>query len=245
MKKKYIIILIIVTLILSILVPIIINECYKPNTGYMTLWGANDVLSYFGNIIGAFGTVFIGVIALAQSAQANKISIRLLQLEEKKNTPFLFIDIDKSYIETFQNRQIDISIYLNNSSDNVINILGVSDLKMSPFLLVNSAFDVPFSKGQAKHYSILPSQSRRMNFFIEASTKEEPINNFDDLYNEKALLHMTCEFTATLGYVNSSDVFEQTYVFYLMIPKVITPQMQARFEEIESSIIKTETLDKK
>lgn len=38
-------------------VPIIINECYKSNSGYFTLWGAADVLSYYGTILGAAVTV--------------------------------------------------------------------------------------------------------------------------------------------------------------------------------------------
>ena len=33
-------------------VPIIINECYKTNSGYMTMWGAADMLSYYGTILG-------------------------------------------------------------------------------------------------------------------------------------------------------------------------------------------------
>ena len=33
-------------------IPIIINECYKANSGYMTMWSAADVLSYYGTILG-------------------------------------------------------------------------------------------------------------------------------------------------------------------------------------------------
>lgn len=238
MKKKHIIGLVVVTILLSITVPIIINECYKPNTGYITLWGAPDVLAYFGEILGALGSIFIGIIALAQSEQANKISDRLLQLEEKKNTPFLFIDINNSKVETFKNREIDISIYLKNTTDNVVNILGVNDLKMAPFLLEKNAFCVPFSTGWTKHYSVLPNQSRQMNFYIEAAKNEEPLNNFEDYFIKDKFLQMTCELTLRLGYVNSNDVFEQTYEFYLMIPKNIDAQTPARFESIESSIIK-------
>ena len=50
MKKHHIIVLIITTVVLSVIVPVIINECYKPNVGYITLWGAQDVLAYFGEI---------------------------------------------------------------------------------------------------------------------------------------------------------------------------------------------------
>lgn len=242
MKKHHIIVLIITTVVLSVVVPVVINECYKSNVGYITLWGAQDVLAYFGEILGALGSIFIGVIALAQSEQANKTSDRLLQLEEKKNTPYLFIDIAKSSVETFNNHEIDISIYLKNTTDNVISILGVNDLKMDPFLLEKSAFYVPFSTGWTKHYSVLPNQSRQMNFFIETSKKEEPLNNFDKHYIKYAFLQMTCELTLRLGYVNSNDEFEQTYEFFLMIPKHIDKHTVAHFESVESSIVKIDTI---
>lgn len=46
-------------------VPIIINECYKANSGYMTIWGAEDVLSYYGTILGALVTVATIVVTIS------------------------------------------------------------------------------------------------------------------------------------------------------------------------------------
>ncbi len=34
-------------------IPILINEAYKYNSGYITMWTASDVLSYYGTILGA------------------------------------------------------------------------------------------------------------------------------------------------------------------------------------------------
>ena len=34
-----------IALLLIVGVPIIINECYKTNSGYMTMWGAADALA--------------------------------------------------------------------------------------------------------------------------------------------------------------------------------------------------------
>ena len=34
-------------------IPVIINESYKANSGYMTMWGAADALAYYGTILGA------------------------------------------------------------------------------------------------------------------------------------------------------------------------------------------------
>lgn len=55
MKKSWIKWLIIGLLAVTVFVvgvPIIINECYKTNSGYMTMWSAADVLSYYGTILG-------------------------------------------------------------------------------------------------------------------------------------------------------------------------------------------------
>lgn len=40
-------------------IPLIINECYKPNKGYLTVWGGEDVLSYYGTLLGAVATVWV------------------------------------------------------------------------------------------------------------------------------------------------------------------------------------------
>lgn len=45
--------IIIIFSILFVGVPLVINECYKADTGYITKWGAADVLSYYGVILGS------------------------------------------------------------------------------------------------------------------------------------------------------------------------------------------------
>lgn len=55
-KWRYLLIIICVTFFI-IGVPIIINELYKTNKGYITLWGASELLSYYGTILGAIATI--------------------------------------------------------------------------------------------------------------------------------------------------------------------------------------------
>ena len=65
MKKSYItwfIIGLCAIIVFVVGVPIIINESYKANSGYVTLWTAADVLSYYGAIIASLGAA-IGVFA--------------------------------------------------------------------------------------------------------------------------------------------------------------------------------------
>ena len=63
MKKRKIIKISIGTLLvlfLTVVVPVIINECYKLGFGYSTIWSGSDVLNYYGSILGSV----IAVIAL-------------------------------------------------------------------------------------------------------------------------------------------------------------------------------------
>lgn len=48
MKKswiKWVVLGLLAVIIFIVGVPIIINECYKANSGYITMWGVADVLS--------------------------------------------------------------------------------------------------------------------------------------------------------------------------------------------------------
>lgn len=45
--------------LLVVVGPIIINECYKPNKGYLTVWGGAEVLSYYGTLLGAVATIWV------------------------------------------------------------------------------------------------------------------------------------------------------------------------------------------
>ena len=57
-KRAWKVILLIVALaVLIIGGPFAINEAYKAGNGYVTMWGAEDVLSYYGAILGATATI--------------------------------------------------------------------------------------------------------------------------------------------------------------------------------------------
>lgn len=58
-SKKKIVFLAFVIVICGI-IPIGINESYQNGEGYMTLWGAKDMLQFYGSVLGAIATV-IGV----------------------------------------------------------------------------------------------------------------------------------------------------------------------------------------
>lgn len=72
-KKKIITIIVGIAVIFGI--PIIINECYKADSGYITMWTAADMLSYCGTIIAACGAA-VGIF----------VSIKFSQEQYKEDT---------------------------------------------------------------------------------------------------------------------------------------------------------------
>lgn len=67
-------------------IPVIINESYKANSGYMTMWGAADALAYYGTILGALVAVATVVVFRVNEKE---IAERILEVEkqEQKSLP--------------------------------------------------------------------------------------------------------------------------------------------------------------
>ena len=65
-----------------LIIPIIINELYKKNEGYITIWGAADVLSFYGSFLSFAGTVILGLVAVWQNNKASELNIKLQRLQQ-------------------------------------------------------------------------------------------------------------------------------------------------------------------
>lgn len=96
MKKKWIWIAIVIVLIAIIAVPIIINESYKTGQGYVTVWNGSDMLSYYGAVLGAVGTIVLGLVAYRQNINLHRSQTRL---EDKKMAIETFALFDFSNFE--------------------------------------------------------------------------------------------------------------------------------------------------
>ena len=104
----WVITIIVIALIVSI--PIIINESYKTNKGYITLWGAEDVLSYAATIMSVIGSLILGIVAIRLNKNANEISKMAFKQSED-----LFNIQKTEYMPVL----------------NVQNLLGISKFKMT------------------------------------------------------------------------------------------------------------------
>lgn len=49
-----------------------INESYKNGQGYITMWNAADVLSYYGNILGSAATIIALIVTIRFTSKTNK-----------------------------------------------------------------------------------------------------------------------------------------------------------------------------
>ena len=69
---------------LIVVIPIVINECYKADTAYyITMWDAADVLSYYGTVLGAVAAV-TALVATIAYYRKQIIYEKTLQKEQDK-----------------------------------------------------------------------------------------------------------------------------------------------------------------
>lgn len=92
-KVKYILWIVLASLFFIVGVPITINEAYKIGTGYLTLWNAADVFSYYGTILGAGATIIALVITISfTQKQIHRDSYLKSEHEKWSRTESAFAD---------------------------------------------------------------------------------------------------------------------------------------------------------
>jgi len=86
----------IILFIASLVIPFVINGLYKCgltcDDPYITMWRAEDVLSFFGDYLSFFGTIILGAVAVFQTEKANEktddantIATNALEQAERSN----------------------------------------------------------------------------------------------------------------------------------------------------------------
>ena len=78
-------------LLFTLFIPIIINQLYIFDKGYLTIWGAESTLSFYGSFLSFLGTVILSALAVWQNKQANNISKQLMDLEKDRFRPYIKI----------------------------------------------------------------------------------------------------------------------------------------------------------
>lgn len=89
-------------LITVLAVPVIINELYKLDFGYRTLWNAADVLAFYGSFLSFIGALSLGVVALLQNKKLSEANRNLTKLQLEEYTPYVIVEKaveDNNHIE--------------------------------------------------------------------------------------------------------------------------------------------------
>lgn len=101
-KILYICLTVLGAISLVVSIPYLINESYKQNIGYMTVWEGKDLLAFYGSVLSFVGTISLGALALWQNLQLKNKDVK----EKRKdiaieNCPvFMFEDrIDYYYYD--------------------------------------------------------------------------------------------------------------------------------------------------
>ena len=211
MKKYHIpIIIISITLILvSIISPIIINELYKTNKGYLVLWEAKDMLTYVSAIISVFATICISWITVIQNIKANEISNRLLNLEELNAVPSFSIINDKTNFFEFSKHIIHFKVCLKNIGNGIIDIKEVSNFSFHIFQS-DKYETLKFIKNGLDYPTILPNQEKQLDFSI--TYHNDNLNTLYDIkFIEKSKLKINWNgsFEIILSYQNSEIKYKE------------------------------------
>ena len=75
-------------------IPVIINECYKTNSGYITVWSGADVLGYYGTILGSIIAVTTLVVTIVfTKKQLQRESFLKTESEKWNNLKVVFLGI--------------------------------------------------------------------------------------------------------------------------------------------------------
>ena len=195
--------------LIVVLAPIIINELYKLNKGYLTLWGASEMLSYIATIISAVATVYVSWIAITQNKKANEINDRLLKLEEVNSVPSLSIIEGKTSFVEYSDKTVHFKVYLKNISNGIIDIQSVSDLNIhiiasditDTLNFINQGLDFP---------TLLPGQEKQLDFSLDKRDDKFRLCESELIRKSKCKLHFSETFVIELGYKDASTVYKET-----------------------------------
>ena len=98
-------------------IPLIINNCYIKNKGYITVWGGTDILQFYGSILSFLGTVLLGILALWQNHILAKQNDNYQKNLELKDIPVLEIQFN-GFSGLLSNPSVKVTNLTNNIATN-------------------------------------------------------------------------------------------------------------------------------
>lgn len=214
---------------------IILGSYYIGDQGFIlinTSLTVGDALSFYGTLLSFIGTIALGILALYQNIQANKINHRLLLLEEKEKISFL-IPVGELIIEFYEEPDSDyrfnhtfmanLVFTLKNYFDNIVHTFQITPrfltLQSNDYFYHWEKVGFMFSISPKKIY--YPS-SEEFDAYFSLSVPNDPKFNPTNLDSFDACLQYN--FTSTSIY---NDVYEGSCIIHANVHR--NPNNQLRY----------------
>lgn len=86
---------VIAALVISVIVPFVINEIYKAGGGYITLWEAKDVFAFYGSYLSFLGSLSLGAVAVFQNKRANDLTTQMQKIEQARFVSMVDLEVSQ------------------------------------------------------------------------------------------------------------------------------------------------------
>lgn len=209
-KTWWIWVITIIVIALIVLIPIIINESYKANKGYITLWGAEDVLAYVATIMSVISTTLLGMVAIWQSITANEISDRLLKIEEINAVPSLCVVENKCDFVEYCENSVHLKLVVQNISNGVIDIKNVSNINLH-MVCSDKNTTLSFCEKCLEYSTLLPKQEKQLDFCVNKHN-DNKIEIYTDefLFKNDFSINLVGVLNIELGYKGAKNNYTET-----------------------------------
>lgn len=131
-KKRYIVYIIISTVIVAVVGALIINWLYylgRNSNGYYTEWQASDALMFFATVLEALGTISLGAISIWQNIQLNKSNEKAQARLEEINNKSNEINTINKIVERENNRLENLIALSREFEDLIVHALNIDIFK--------------------------------------------------------------------------------------------------------------------
>ena len=243
---------VITAIILIVVIPIVINELYKTNSGYVTIWDAADVLNYYGTVLGACVAVGALIITIAFTKRQIQRDSFIKNQEEKWNRiddlvsgslvkihPTRIAEIiskasSKDFGETISALHL-FSFQAKTALDSLFGYISGDDYKLLESLLLTIQDEAERYCGVAmklssQYQKLIQLEIRKNAIQIQKTAQQNPTMFNEDLQNSQRILGETAD-------LNEKEVFAEMNVLSGQLSALRDNSYRALLEKKRSKFI--------
>lgn len=228
-------VLFVVLLLVILVAPYVINELYKSQSGYLTLWEVKDMLQYVVSACGVIGTTALGFVAIyanekmaVTNEEMSVITKRSLVKEQRSEIPLLdYVKVHDNENQKFkfeflllEDDRIRIRIWMYNPLHHSIRKAKINDAKISVTNTTDTRYFRPdknnyleFINEDSNSFSILPGQEKIFSLYFPYREKFQEKNLFffhvvfenENNFGQRLLETLDITFRGTLNKQWDSD----------------------------------------